>query len=126
MISVIKSIEMNITLNYVRQTAASWCLEIEFKVISLSLNDISSDAARHSAGHKLSVCLTTFKALMCVLSQSLRIGLSVPNIVSFIVLLRNRCPQEPAARVEDLHQPGAGMGQQRGGGKWKLIQNNNT
>lgn len=44
------------------------------------------------------------------LSPSLRSVLSVPNTVSFIVLLRNRCSHEPAARVKDLHHPGAGMG----------------
>lgn len=53
------------------------------------------------------LCLKLFKLLMFACSQSLRIGLCVPNIVSFIVLLRDRCAQEPAARVQDLYHPRA-------------------
>lgn len=45
------------------------------------------------------------------------IGLSGPNIVSSDVPLRDRRAQELASAVQVLHRPGAGVGQQRGGGR---------
>lgn len=62
------------------------------------------------------------KPLMFASLQPLRIGLSFPNIVSFIVLLRDRCPQEPETRVQDLDRPGDRMGQQRGRGNPTRLQ----